>query len=146
MTRQWARRDHDAEHAVIRTAITQMLETLTADSQPPTIKELAEAANLRRDYLYDHKELIAEYKAAVSARTGKSARFIALEEELRRKKEQLDAVRAESAMKDEQIRMLRLVLAETALELEDLKTSVRCQRAVRPTDGRASLSAVRSKD
>ncbi|WP_299924181.1 hypothetical protein [uncultured Nocardioides sp.] len=145
MTRQWVRRDHDAERAAIADAIERILSGVTADSQPPTVTDLAEAANLRRDYLYEHKDLLAQFKSGVAKKTGKSARLISVEKELREQKEKAKSLQSEIAQRDEEIRVLRLLLAETSLELDDLKTSVRRTEQAQG-GGRVGLSAVPSAD
>lgn len=146
MTRQWIRRDRQAEATAIGTAITQLLESMTADSEPPTVTDLAAASNLRRDYLYDHKELISQFKQAVQVRTGKSGRFLALEADLKRKKDQVRELRDQCAFKDEQIRVLRLTLAETTLELDTLRASANPQGGATQAGRRGALAAVRHTD
>lgn len=146
MTRQWVRRDHDAERTAIADAIERVLADVTADSQPPTVTDLAEAANLRRDYLYEHKDLLAEFKSGLAKKTGKSARLISVEKELREQKEKAQSFRLEIEEKDETIRVLRLLLAETTLELDALKCTLRESARPRADGPGTTLAAVPSAD
>jgi hypothetical protein len=145
MTRQWVKRDPDTEKAAIADAIEGLLSEVTPESQPPSVSDLATEAGLRRDYLYDHKDLLAEFKAGIAKRSGKSTRLIALEKEVVEQRERIGALRNESAEKDEEIRVLRLLLAETSLALDDAQARLR-KRSEHPEGRRRSLSAVPTSD
>jgi hypothetical protein len=146
MTRQWVRRDHAAERAAIAGAIERVLSEVTPDVQPPTVTDLATAANLRRDYLYEHKDLLAEFKSGVAKKVGKSARLIAVEKELREEKGRTKSLQSEVANQREEIRVIRLLLAETALELDDLKALARKSSERRMEGSAAPLAAVPRTD
>lgn len=119
MAKQWTHRDRDAEKRLIVAAMDQVIERHVAGgSKPPPIKELADTAGIRRDYLYEHKELLDEYRNRVAAVENKSVAVIDLEAEVDALKAAKAKLQAQAKVDAEEIRHLRLLLAETTLALD----------------------------
>ena len=143
MTRNWTRRDRDAEEVRIKEAAERLLSEITEDSQPPTARDLARAVGMHPNYVYEHKEVVREFTLEVTRRTGKSIQLLKLEKELREEREKTHSLSAQLAQQKEQIRILRLLLAETTLELDDTKARARKQTV---SAERAPLASVPPHD
>lgn len=138
MPKQWNHRDRAAEESLIRAAIRKVItEHVAGGDKPPTVKDLADAAGLRRDYLYEHKELLAEFKNSLSELEGKSVAVMDLEAERDNLKEVISGLRGQLSERDEEVRHLRLLLAETTYALEQEQRG-----QVGPPDGPPHLQSV----
>lgn len=114
------RRDRTAEQAAIRAAVDRLLAgtPLRSFSGKLTTSELIAETGLRRDVVYEHPDLVDEFKARVKAQHSTPAAFqqltdqnAALTAELAITKQQLAEERAIASA-------LRKALAELSLELQ----------------------------
>ena len=113
------RRDRTAEQATIRAAIDRLLAgtPLRSSSGKLTTSALIDETGLRRDVVYEHSDLIDEFKARIKAQRSTPAAFqqltdqnVTLAAELATTKQQLAAEQATASA-------LRKALAELSLEL-----------------------------
>lgn len=116
-------RNLDAERTAIRAAADRLLAgtPLHSASGKLTTTELVTECGLRRDVVYEHRELVDGFKARVKARNSVpetaqklAARSIALETELKGVKADLAQERTTNAY-------LRRVIAELSIELEQAR-------------------------
>lgn len=128
------RRDRTAEQATIRAAIDRLLAgtPLRSLSGKLTTSELITETGLRRDVIYDHSDLVDEFKARIKAQRSTPAAFqqltdhnAALTAELATSKQQLAQQQATAGA-------LRKALAELSLELQQAREELADLSGVTP--------------
>ncbi|MGH4019962.1 MAG: hypothetical protein ACRDT0_12130 [Pseudonocardiaceae bacterium] len=113
-------RDHDAERTAIRAATERLLAgtPLRATSGKLTTTELIAEADLRRDVVYDHPDLVEEFKARLKAQDSTPAAFQHLVEQNAALIKDLAATKRTLADHQATTAILRRALAELSLELQ----------------------------
>jgi hypothetical protein len=121
-------RDRTAEQAAITAAAERLLAgtPLRSATGKLTISELITESALRRDTVYDHPHLIDAFKARARTRDTEPAALTALASERDDLRSQLTDTKEELARERRTATVLRKLIAELSLELdqarEDLKT------------------------
>lgn len=127
-------RDRDEERSAIRAAIHRLLEgiPLHSSSGKLTATELITESGLRRDVVYDHRDLIDDFQARVKAQNSTPRAFqqlsdqhAALKNSLTNTKQQLANERATTKILRQAIAELSLELQQTREELTDLSNVAR---------------------
>lgn len=117
------RRDRAAEQAAITAAAERLLAAtpLRSATGKLTVSELIAESGLRRDIVYEHPQLIDTFKARAKARDERPAALTALASERDELRDKLTAAREELACQDQAAGMLRKVIAELSLELDQAR-------------------------
>lgn len=112
-------RDRDAERTAIRAATERLLAgtPLRSTSGKLTTTELIAETGLRRDVVYDHPDLVEEFKARLKAQDSTPAAFQQLAKENAELTAQLAATKRRLAEEQATTVILRKALAELSLEL-----------------------------
>ena len=113
-------RDRDEERAAIGAAATRLLEgiPLRSASGKLTATELITESGLRRDVVYDHRDLVDEYKARLRAQNCTPVSHQQLSEQHDALKEALTDAKQQLADERATIEILRKIIAELSLELQ----------------------------
>lgn len=118
-----ALRNHDAEQAAIRAAADRLLGGLPLHSTSGklTTTELIIEAGLRRDVVYEHRLLVDAFKARVKAQNSTPAAMQQLADDYTAAKEELAKLKEELSNEQATSAVLRRVVAELSLELEEAR-------------------------
>jgi hypothetical protein len=124
------RRDRAAEQATITAAAERLLAAtpLRSATGKLTVSELIAESGLRRDIVYDHPHLIDAFKARDSA----PAAMTALAGERDDLRSQLDTVKDELARERHASSILRRLIAELSLELDQAREELQASTNVTP--------------
>jgi hypothetical protein len=125
-------RDRDAERSAIRAATHRLLAgtPLHSVSGKLTGTELSTECGLRRDIVYEHRDLVDDFKAQVKARHSVPEAAQKLADRIAGLEAELKAAKADLVREREASAYLRRVIAELSIELEqtrrqgDLTTAV----------------------
>jgi hypothetical protein len=126
------RRDKIAERATIAAAADRLLAgtPLRSTSGRLIATELITESGLRRDVVYEHTDLIDQFKARIKAQHSTPTaireladRFATIEGELARVRQELTEERRSNTL-------LRMVLAELSLELDQARQELQSASAV----------------
>jgi hypothetical protein len=113
-------RDRDAERATIRAAISRLLTGIPLHSTAGklTATELITESALRRDVVYEHGDLVDEFKARVKAQHTVPATMQQLTDDYAAAKKELTKLKEELANEQSTGSVLRRIVAELSLELQ----------------------------
>jgi hypothetical protein len=116
-------RDHDAERTAIRAASDRLLAgtPLHSASGKLTTTELITECDLRRDVVYEHRDLVDDFKARVRARHSVPEAAQKLADRATALEAALKEVNANLARERETSAYLRRVIAELSIELEQAR-------------------------
>jgi hypothetical protein len=116
-------RDHDAERTAIRAATNRLLAgtPLHSASGRLTATELITECSLRRDVVYEHRDLVDDFKAQVRARNSIPAAAQKLADRVTALESELKGAKADLAHERETSTYLRRVIAELSIELEQAR-------------------------
>lgn len=116
-------RDREAERATLIAAADRLLAGTPLHSQTGklTATELIAESGLRRDVLYEHRDLVDQFKARVKAQHSTPAAMQALAEERDAVLNRLNTVTAELADERVVTATLRRLAAELSLELQQAR-------------------------
>jgi hypothetical protein len=130
MTR--TRRDRDAERHAIQSAARRLLAgtPLRSTSGALTVTELITESRLRRDVVYDHRDLVDDYTAAAEAQHSTPAAFQQLAAGFAATQDKLRAPTRELADQRALTSSLRKVVAELSLELQQARDELLEERRV----------------
>jgi hypothetical protein len=117
------RRDRPAEQAAITAAAERLLAAapLRSATGKLTVSELITESGLRRDIVYEHPHLIDMFKARAKARDAAPAALTALAVERDELRSQLAAAKDELRSERNAASMLRKLIAELSLELDQAR-------------------------
>jgi hypothetical protein len=115
-----APRDHDAERSALRAAAGRLLAgtPLHSATGKLTTTELITECGLRRDVVYEHRDLVDDFKARVRAGHSVPAAAQKLADRATALQAELKDVKADLARERETSAYLRRVIAELSIELE----------------------------
>lgn len=113
-------RNRDAERTTIRAATERLLAgtPLRSTSGKLTTTELIVETGLRRDVVYDHPDLVEEFKARLKAQDSTPAAFQQLAERNTALTAELAATKRRLGDEQATTAILRKALAELSLELQ----------------------------
>jgi hypothetical protein len=113
-------RDRDAERTAILAAIDRLLAgtPLRSTTGKLTATELITESGLRRDVLYEHADLVNQFKARVKAQHSTPVAMQELADKHTEALAQLAAARRDLAEERRTTALLRKAIAELSLELE----------------------------
>lgn len=113
-------RDRDAERTAIRAATERLLAgtPLRSTSGKLTTTELIAEADLRRDVVYDHPDLVEEFQARLKAQDSTPGAFQQLAERNAALTAELATTKRRLAGEQAATTILRKALAEVSLELQ----------------------------
>lgn len=116
-------RDRGAERAAIRAAAARLLSgtPLRSDSGKLTASELITESGLRRDVVYDHPDLVDEFKARLRAQDSTPTAFQQMAEQNAELTEALATAKRRLAGEQAATAILRKALAELSLELQQAR-------------------------
>ncbi|MEU3204146.1 hypothetical protein ABZ702_09695 [Streptomyces cyaneofuscatus] len=136
-------RDQDADRAAIRAAADRLLAgtPLRSSSGKLTASELINESGLRRDIVYGHTDLVQDFQARAKAQDSTPTAMQDLADANRALKAEAAELRTVLAEERSRSKMMRRIIAEQSLELEQVKTEVASARhvAVLPTRGSGPL-------
>lgn len=107
-------RDRDEERSAIRAAIHRLLEgiPLHSSSGKLTATELITESGLRRDIVYDHRDLIDDFQARVKAQNSTPTAFQQLSDQHTALKTSLTNTKQQLANERATTKILRQAIAE----------------------------------
>lgn len=113
-------RDRDADRTAIQDAAGRLLAgtPLQSASGKLTATELIVESGLRRDVVYEHRDLVNAFKARAKARDGVPEAMQALADRYTETQKELETTKAELAQEREVTTYLRRVVAELSIDLE----------------------------
>ncbi|MEO3749418.1 hypothetical protein [Streptomyces sp. B6B3] len=113
-------RDPLADRATITAAAERLLtgNPLRSSTGKLTTSELAIEAGLRRDILYQHRDLVESYQAQIKTRDAVPEAMAAMARELEEAREELKSVRQELAAERAATALLRRAVTELTIEAE----------------------------
>jgi len=125
-------RDRQAERAAINAAADRLLAgtPLRSSTGKLTQSELVIESALRRDVVYEHSDLVDDYKARVKAQHSTPAAAQALADDLAEQARRLEAVTAELTRQRALAAALRRLTAELSLELEQAREELTAAAAI----------------
>ena len=116
-------RDRQAERAALDAAADRLLAGTPLHSQTGklTATELVAESGLRRDVLYEHRDLVDQFKARVKAQHSTPAALQVLSDERDTLLERLDAITIELGHERAITATLRRLATELSLELQQAR-------------------------
>ncbi|MET7854809.1 hypothetical protein ABZT48_43140 [Streptomyces avermitilis] len=119
-------RDHDADRAAIRAAAERLLAgaPLRSPSGKLTASELIAESGLRRDVVYGHTDLVQDFQARAMAQDSTPTAMQELVEANRALKTDMAELKTELAQERSRAKVMRRIIAELSLELEQAKTEL----------------------
>lgn len=135
-------RDRDAERTAIRAAADRLLAgtPLNSTTGKLTGTELITESGLRRDVVYEHRDLVDEFKARAKAQNTTPLAMQQLADDHATTKKELASTKEELANERATNSVLRRIVAELSLELEHAREELAGHRNVTRLPSRASLS------
>ena len=127
-------RDRAAEQAAITAAAERLLAAapLRSATGKLTVSEMITESGLRRDIVYDHPHLIDGFKARAKARDTQPAALTALAGERDDLRSQLAAVKEELDRERRTASVMRKIIAELSLELDQAREELKAGSNVTP--------------
>jgi len=125
-------RDRDDDRAAITSACGRLLAgtPLRSPSGKLTVSELITESGLRRDVVYEHADLVQDFQARAKAQNSTPTAMQDLAEANHRLKEELLEVRAALAKEQRTGKVMRRIIAELSLELEQATAEATAARGV----------------
>ena len=116
-------RDRDAEQTAIRAAADRLLTGIPLHSTTGTLTstELITESGLRRDVVYEHRDLVDEFKARAKAQNTTPLAMQHLVDDHTTPKKELASVKEALTKERTTNSVLRRVIAELSLELEQAR-------------------------
>lgn len=128
-----ASRDRDAERSAIRAAADRLLAGTPLDSPGRlTMTELISECGLRRDVVYEHRNLVDDFKAQVKARRSVPEAAQKLADRAEALEAELTDVKADLVRERETSAYLRRVIAELSIDLQQARQQSQPSAAVTP--------------
>jgi hypothetical protein len=117
------RRDRDSERNTLKEAAERLLagQPVHSSSGKLTISELIVESGLRRDVVYEHADLVDDFKLRARAQAAVPTSIQKIMDERAALKEELSTTKAALAREQESGAYLRRVIAEMSIELETLR-------------------------
>lgn len=125
-------RDRTAEATAITTAGARLLAgtPLRSTSGKLTTTELIIESGLRRDVIYEHADLVEEFQARVKAQHSTPSAMQALADKHEALLEERDKLRSELAAERNTTGLLRKIVAELSLELNQATDELTASQGV----------------
>ncbi|MFF3071401.1 hypothetical protein ACFVSN_05985 [Kitasatospora sp. NPDC057904] len=119
-------RDQDADRAAIRAAADRLLAgtPLRSSSGKLTASELITESDLRRDIVYGHTDLVQDFQARAKAQDSTPTAMQELADANRTLKAETAELRTELAEERSRTKVMRRIIAELSLELEQAKAEL----------------------
>ncbi|WP_158893421.1 hypothetical protein [Amycolatopsis anabasis] len=116
-------RGRQTEQAAIRAAADRLLagNPLHSTTGKLTTTELITESGLRRDVVYEHRDLVDEFKAHVKAQNSTPVAMRQLADDYTAAKEELATLKEDLSNERAATALLRRVVAELSLELEQAR-------------------------
>ncbi|MGW7447888.1 hypothetical protein [Kitasatospora sp. NPDC054795] len=119
-------RDQDADRAAIRAAADRLLAgtPLRSSSGKLTASELITESGLRRDIVYGHTDLVHDFQARAKAQDSTPTAMQELADANRALKAEAAELRTDLAEERSRSKVMRRIIAELSLELEQTKAEL----------------------
>ncbi|MCX5583439.1 hypothetical protein [Streptomyces erythrochromogenes] len=119
-------RDQDADRTAIRAAVDRLLAGTPLHSLSGKLiaSELVSESGLRRDVVYGHTDLVQDFQARARAQDSTPTAMQELAEANRALKAEMAELKTEFTKERSRTKVMRRIIAELFLELEQAKTEL----------------------